>query len=135
MTATTILESDVGIHNMKLVVSLGSVDYPKIEVLFGLTISQATCNCNLIVWDNPAIVTLNTKLMKSPVETITLANSAVNTASEAASPAIRSCTGGNACTKTFAVVLVDKNTSTLDAAFMTFDTTTRLLTVTPTVHT
>ena len=52
---------------MKLIVALGNVAYPNLEVDFQLTVQQATCNCNLIQWDNPAIVTLNTKLMNSPV--------------------------------------------------------------------
>ena len=67
---------------MKLVVALGNVAYPTLEVTFQLTVQQATCNCNLIQWDNPAIVTLNTKLMNSPVQQITLSKAAVNAASE-----------------------------------------------------
>jgi len=125
----------VGSHAMKLKVALGSVNYPTLSVTFTLLINQATCDCNLIVWDNPAKVTLNTKLMKSPVQTITLAKSAINVASETATPAIRSCTGGSVCTKTSAVVIVDKAKSALDAAFMTFDTSTLVLTVEPTLHT
>lgn len=98
-----------------------------------MVISQATCNCNLITWDQPTIVQMDTKLMKSPVETLTLAKATINADSEQAEPAIRSCTGANLCDRTSTVVLVDKSTTTLDAAFMTFDTTTLVLTVEPTV--
>jgi hypothetical protein len=41
--------------------------------------------------------------------------------------------GASACDKTSTVALVDKSTGSLDAAFMTFDTSTLLLTVNPTV--
>jgi hypothetical protein len=118
---------------MRLIVSLGLTAYPTLAVDFTLLIQQATCNCNLVTWDQPAIVTLDTKLMKAPVETITLTKASVNTASTQAEPAIRSCTGANACDYTATVVLVDGNTSALDGAFMTFDTSTLVLTVEPTV--
>ena len=133
LTATTQDENDIGIHSMKLVISLGLADYPTQEVTFQLVVSQATCNCNLIVWDEPTIVTMNTDLMKVPVETLTLTKASINADSEQAEPAIRSCTGANACDRTSTVVLVDKATGTLDSAFMTFDATTLLLTVEPTV--
>lgn len=116
---------------MKLVVSLGDVAYPTLSVDFNLVITQAVCDCNLLIWDEVAIVTLDTKLYKSPVETGTLTKATVNVASESASPAIRSCTGASACDTSSTVVLVDKATSSLDAAFMTFDTTTLLLSVEP----
>lgn len=67
---------------MRLVVSLGRNEYPTLSVSFDLLIQQATCNCNLIQWDQPTIVTMNTKLMKSPVETKTLTKAAVNAQSE-----------------------------------------------------
>lgn len=118
---------------MKLVVSLGDVAYPTLSVSFNLVISQATCDCNLLIWDEPTITTLDTKLYKSPVETKTLTKATINAASETASPAIRSCTGASACVRTSTVVLIDKNSGSLDTAFMTFDTTTLLLTVEPTV--
>ena len=73
--------------------------------------------------------------MNSPVQEITLTKSTVNAASEQAEPAIRSCTGASACDKTSTVALVDKATNSLDAAFMTFDTSTLVLRVEPTVHT
>ena len=118
---------------MRLVISLGLADYPTQTVDFQLVISQATCNCNLITWDEPAIVTMNTDLMKDPVETLTLTEATINADSEQAEPAIRSCTGGNACDRTTTVVLVDKATGSLDSAFMTFDASTLVLTVEPTV--
>ena len=133
LTATTQDEADVNVHSMRLIVSLGLAEYPTLAVDFTLLIQQATCNCNLIVWDQPAIVTLDTKLMKSPVETITLTKAAVNSASTQAEPAIRSCTGASTCDVSSTVVLVDANTSALDSAFMTFDASTLVLTVEPTV--
>lgn len=76
-----------------------------------------------------------TKLMKSPVETSTLVRASVNAVSEQAEPAIRSCTGAAACDKTSTLALIDKATGSLDAAFMTFDDSTMVLTVQPTVYT
>lgn len=76
---------------------------------------------------------MNTDLMKIPVETLTLTKAEINTVSEQAEPAIRSCTGANSCDRTTVVVLVDKNTSVLDSAFMSFDVDTLILTVEPTV--
>ena len=76
---------------------------------------------------------MNTKLMKSPVETVTLTKATVNAQSEQAEPAIRSCTGANTCDKTSTVVLVDKAKNALDGAFMTFDANTLVLTVQPTI--
>lgn len=76
---------------------------------------------------------MDTKLYKSPVETLTLTKATVNADSAAAEPAIRSCTGASACDTTSTVVLVDVATSALDSAFMTFDDSSLLLTVEPTV--
>ena len=118
---------------MQLIVSLGRDNYPTLTISFNLIISQATCNCNLITWDQPTITTMYTKLMNIPVVTKTLAISTINAASEQASPAIRSCTGVNACDRTSTLVLVDKAKGTLDSAFMTFDTSTFELKVEPTV--
>ena len=118
---------------MRLIVSLGLVEYPTFEVDFQLVISQATCDCNLLVWDEPAQLSLSTLLMASPVATLTLEKATVNADSEQAEPAIRSCTGANACDTTSTVVLVDQDTAALDGAFMTFDDSTLVLTVEPTV--
>jgi hypothetical protein len=51
LTATTQKESDEGVHTMRLIITLGRDNYPTLTVGFQLTISQATCNCNLITWD------------------------------------------------------------------------------------
>jgi len=41
-------ESDIGVHDMKLIVALGRTEYPKLEVTFQLIVQTATCNCNLL---------------------------------------------------------------------------------------
>ena len=56
LTATTQSEADIALHKMRMVVALGRQEYPTISIAFDLTIQQATCNCNLIKWDQPAIV-------------------------------------------------------------------------------
>ena len=118
---------------MRLIVSLGRANYPTLEVDFNLVIAQATCNCNLLIWDQPNILTLDTKLYNDPVETETLIRAQINSDSEQAEPAIRSCTGASACDRTSTVVLVDKDTGVLDGAFMTFDDSTMVLSVEPTI--
>lgn len=79
------------------------------------------------------MLNLDTRLMESPAATLTLVKATVNSVSEQAEPAIRSCTGGSTCDVTSTVSLVDKATGLLDSAFMTFDTSTLVLTVTPTI--
>ena len=133
LTATTQDEADQGIHTMRLIVSLGLVDYPTYEVDFNLLIQPATCDCNLLVWDEPAQLSLSTLLMADPVATITLQMATVNADSTQAEPAIRSCTGAYVCDTSSTVALVDKDTASLDAAFMTFDDGTLVLSVEPTV--
>jgi hypothetical protein len=89
---------------------LGRAEYPTHYVDFSVVIQQATCDCNLIVWDEPAQITAYTKLLDQTIYTVTLTKAEINAASEIAEPAIRSCTGADACDRTSTVVLVDKIT-------------------------
>ena len=130
-------ESDEGTKNLVLHVSFvnypltTSTTYPFAKTDFTLQISQATCDCKLITWDNPAKLSLSTGLMKSPPDTLTFLKATANEASKSASPAIRACyRNGGSCPLYSTITIVDDATGTLDAAFMTVVGNT--LTVAPT---
>ena len=56
LTTNTMLESQVGVHSFKLIVTLenlGKVAYPKLEVPFTVTITPAICDCTMLTWDVP----------------------------------------------------------------------------------
>lgn len=118
---------------MRLKMALGRVAYPTHEVEFNIVIQPATCDCNLLVWDQPAQLVEYTKLMASPVFSVVLQRAIVNEASKTAEPAIRSCTGSKACDMTSSIVFVDKATQSLDTAFMSFDDSSDEFVVMPTV--
>ena len=113
--------------------TVGDLNYPTTHTDFQVIIQPATCNCNLLIWDEPPQVTGYTKLMNTDVYEITLDPATINADSEQAEPAIRSCTGNNACPRNSNFVLVDKATGALDTAFMEFVEDTLLFRVTPTV--
>jgi hypothetical protein len=94
--------------------------FPKAETSFALYISEASCNCNLITWDNPAVLTLTTGLMTSPADTLSFVKAEANEASKSASPAIRACykNGVSNCILSATISIVDDDTGTLDSAFM-----------------
>lgn len=109
-----------------------NADYPVVSTNFRLTIQQATCDCGLITWDNPELLTLSTGLMTSPPDTITFVKATANEDSKSASPAIRACyRNGGQCPTSSTIAIVDDDTETLDSAFMTM--TGNTLTVEPTV--
>lgn len=93
--------------------------FPKAETNLYLFISQASCNCRLITWDNPAPLLLTTGLMTTPPDTLSFVKATANEASKTASPAIRACYRNNgSCPLSATISIVDDATSTLDAAFM-----------------
>lgn len=109
-----------------------NADYPIVETNFLLYISQATCDCSLITWDNPDQLTLTTGLMTVPVDTLAFVKAEPNEASKDASPAIRACyRNSGTCPTSASIVIVDDNTASLDSAFMTMSGNT--LSVEPTV--
>ena len=94
-------ENNEGGHN--LIVRITFVNYPlttdgtfpKAETNLYLFISQASCNCRLITWDNPAPLLLTTGLMTSPPDTLSFVKATANEDSKSASPAIRACYRNN----------------------------------------
>jgi len=96
-----------------------NANYPKADKNFVLFISEASCNCNLITWDNPARLDLSTGLMTSPADTLSFVKATANEASKTASPAIRACyRNGASCPLSATIAIVDDATNTLDASFM-----------------
>ena len=107
-------------------------NYPKVETNFLVYISQATCDCSLITWDEPDQLTLTTGLMTSPADTLPFVKAEANEDSKTASPAIRACyKNSGTCPTSSTIVIVDDSTLALDAAFMSVSGNT--LTVEPTV--
>lgn len=131
-------EDNEGSHNLRLKVTFvdyplaDSETFPEATTNFFLTVNQATCDCTLITWDNPALLTLETGLMTSPADTLPFLKAEANEASKDASPAIRACYRNNgSCPTSSTIVVVDDDTAVLDTAFMEFSSNT--LTVTPTI--
>lgn len=132
MTLVTMDENDQGVHTMRLKLVLGRDYYPTYDAPdFQVTIQQATCNCNLIVWDEPA-EQFELVLQAYDID-IQLARAAVNADSEVAEPAIRSCSGASSCDKTSTVSLIIVGVGAIDADYMTFDDTTMVLSLAPTL--
>lgn len=131
ITVHTMDENDQGIHFMRLKMALGRDYYPTYDAPdFRITITQATCNCNLLIWDEPAEVT--DLVLQMYTLDVQLARATINADSEVAEPAIRSCTGAQSCDRTSTVSLVLKDQSPIDSDFMTFDDTTMILNLAPT---
>lgn len=134
-------ENDEGSHSLRLKVTFtdypltSNSAYPFAETIFLVSITEATCDCTLITWDEPAQILLSTGLMTSPADTVTFLAQTPNEVSKTASPAVRACyrNGGDICANSLVstVAIADDATSTLDSAFMTVADV--VLTVTPTL--
>jgi len=98
-----------------------------------VTVTAATCNCELLTWDNPAAAaTLSLGVAASSSNTVTIPEATINNASKIATPAIRVCATvpANVCALTYTSSLVKKGTAALPS-FMSVSGTT--LTVLPTL--
>lgn len=91
VTVTMDENTDVGIHNMQLVVSLPDATYPTLVKTFTVTILTPVCQCSLLTWDLPSSESFSTTVKKIPSDAFTIAMSTVNVASKSASPKIRAC--------------------------------------------
>jgi hypothetical protein len=130
-------ENDEGLFNLKMRVTFTdyplatSPTYPNKEAFWSLQINPATCDCSLITWDNPAMLTLSVGVMYTG--DLTMVKATTNEDSKSASPAIRACyrNGGN-CDEVSILDVVDDSTGVLDGtdSFMTMSGLT--LTVVPT---
>lgn len=98
-----------------------------------VTVVDATCNCDLITWDNPQSIpaTLSVLVAAQSGNTVTIPEATLNTASKTATPAIRVCAKApqNGCTETYTSALVEKTSGSLPNWMSVQGTT---LTVTPT---
>jgi len=55
-----------------------------------VTITAATCDCDLLTWDNPAIVPASVEVALGPI-TVTMPSATQNEASKTTTPEIRKC--------------------------------------------
>lgn len=103
LTTTTQDEvNDVGVHQMRLVVTLPDALYPSLPIDFTVTILTPVCDCTLLEWTPPQPETLSTTVKKIPSDTWTISKSTVLESSKSASPKIRACyiDGGPSCDET-----------------------------------
>ena len=110
LTTLTMLESEVGAHNFKLIVTLenlGKNPYPSLTVPFTVTITPAICDCTMLTWNKPSAQTLSTTVLVEPSPTLTIVHATANAASKQAHPAIRMCyTASTPCSETTALTSV-----------------------------
>ena len=77
-----------------------------IETL-SITVSAATCDCNLITWDNPgSAATLTVGVADTSSNTVTIPEASYNVASTTASPEIRVCATTTPCVLTYSSALI-----------------------------
>ena len=96
-----------------------------------VTISAATCNCDLLTWDNPSEVTAAVEVALGPL-TVTMPTATQNEASKLPTPEIRKCfADGGSCAFTSTWAPTHTATGSLPT-FIVQTGTTAELTVTPT---
>lgn len=81
------LDDQVDLHNLKMTCTL---DYypgvPALVISFTVTITDATCECDRLEWDEPALQDVFTTVKIIPAYELTIAHASVNVASTTASP-------------------------------------------------
>lgn len=101
-----------------------------IQETLSVTVTAATCDCNLITWDNPvAAATLTVGVSDTSSNTVTIPEATLNAASKTTTPSIRICASVSPCVETYTNALTHVATGALPS-FMSVSGTT--LTVTPT---
>ena len=96
-----------------------------------ITVRAATCDCSLLLWDNPVSASeISVGLEQVTTNTVTIQEATVNEDSKTTTPAIRRCYLDSPCDETYTTTLVDADTGVLPD-FMDYTGTT--LTITPTI--
>jgi len=93
ITSKPVLESLIGSTlNYKLKITFSDARYPNPvkRMDIPVTITAATCNCNLLLWDNPAITAAAVEVALGPLS-ITIPSATQNEASKTPTPEIRKC--------------------------------------------
>lgn len=134
ITASPTDESLIGStldYYLKITFANANYPNPVKRMSLPVTISTATCDCDLLTWDNPAIVTDAVEVALGPLS-VTMPTATQNEASKLPTPAIRKCfeSGGTcAFTSTWAPTHVASGSL---PDFIVQTGTTDALTVTPT---
>ena len=116
--------------NLQILLPTQSNHVGIIETL-AVTVIAATCDCNLVTWDNPAAAaTLTVGVADTTSNTVTIPEAAYNVASTIATPEIRVCASTTPCTLTYTSDLIYVSEAQLPS-FMSVSGTT--LTVLPTI--
>ena len=107
ITASPIDEALVGStlsYHLKITFANALYPNPVKRMSLPVTISTATCNCDLLLWDNPTIVTDAVEVALGPLS-VTMPTATQNEVSKTTTPAIRKCfesSGSCAFTSTWA---------------------------------
>ena len=93
ITSKPIMESLIGSTlNYKLKITFADAKYPdpvkRMDI--PVIITAATCNCNLLLWDNPAITTAAVEVALGPLS-VTIPTATQNAVSKTTTPEIRKC--------------------------------------------
>ena len=116
ITASPTEESLIGSTlNYFLKITFADANYP-IPVrrdTLDVTVVSATCNCELLEWDNPTVVTDTVDVALGPT-TITMPTIIINEASKLPTPAIRKCyESGDTCEYTSTWAPIDATTGVI----------------------
>ena len=136
LVANPIADSLVTGSALSLVLEILLPDQPDhvgITETLSVFVSAATCDCDLITWDNPGSPnTLTVGVADTTDNTVELTEATYNVASTTATPAIRVCATdvSTECVLTYSNTLIHVDTGSLPS-FMSLSGTT--LTVLPTV--
>ena len=112
-------------------------EYPnhaKKYTALSVQVTAATCNCNLLTWDNPSQVTKTINVGIQSPESVTIPPATVNGASKTASQEIKTCyLGQNTCDETSTFSLALSTGATLaSTGFITVSNDSKTLSVKPT---
>ena len=112
ITASPILEALVTgsslDYYLKITFSDANYPTPVKRMALPVTITDATCDCDLLTWDNPSVVTGSVEVALGPLS-VTMPTATQNEASKLPTPEIRKCfasAGTCAFTSTWAVTHV-----------------------------
>jgi hypothetical protein len=124
-------------HQLKLRITY--VDYPSHAgkwVTLPITVNHADCDCELLLWDNPARTDVTINVGVGVAESVNIPVATANTASKSATQEIAKCYIGGACveTSTYALLLDtgDALPLTGNSGFITVNGDSTIISVYPT---
>lgn len=118
-------------YYLKITFADGRYPTPVKRMALPVTITDATCDCDQLTWDNPATVTAAVEVALGPL-TVNMPTATQNEASKLPTPEIRKCfAASGTCAFTSTWAAIDVSTGSIPP-FIVQTGTTDELTVTPT---